>query len=588
MNNIASKNDSTTRETTDHTSQWRELRELLTGPERRQLTEILTRLNDPVCRAEELSQALPDAITLSRTRSDRMTNALGPSIDEALKAAVRKDPKSIADAIFPALGPAIRKSIGATLMGMIQSLNQLLNQSLTLQGFKWRLEALRTHRSFGEVVLLHTLVYRVEQIFLIHRHTGVVLQHVASSDALVRDPDLVSGMLTAIQDFVKDAFRSQDGEMLDTLRMDGDHSVWIEQGPQALLAVVLRGTPPLSLRERFQDMLADIHRTFRSKLSAFDGQIAPFAMIQPQLESALTTETRNTKQRLSPTFWIVVAALIALILFGLWRVYDQERHWRHFLALLEAQSGIVVTKAGQGWGRFSVEGLRDPLAGSPQRLALQAGLDPKTIKSSWKPYQSLDSALVLQRARQQLQPPEGVTVQLRNGVLVAAGHARHDWVEKLRRLAPAMAGVTALDDHQLHDIQMMKITDLAAQLSRERIGFALESSAMESDQQSRLRKVAGQITALRSIGQEYGIPIRVVIVGQSDPTGPEMLNMELSRKRALRVMRYLIEQGLDPTMFSAVGRGSNIPSLQSTPALPLESERRVSFHTFVDGIEIGS
>jgi len=105
---------------------------------------------------------------------------------------------------------------------------------------KWRLEAIRTKRSFAEVVLLHTLVYRVEEIFLIHTQSGILLQHVGAEANHGKDPDLVSGMLTAIQEFVKDSFNSQTGEMLDTLRMDGDHSVWIEQGPHAMLAAVIR------------------------------------------------------------------------------------------------------------------------------------------------------------------------------------------------------------------------------------------------------------------------------------------------------------------------------------------------------------
>ena len=37
---------------------------------------------------------------------------------------------------------------------------------------------MRTGRSFAEVVMLRSLVYRVEQIFLIHRETSLSLLHV--------------------------------------------------------------------------------------------------------------------------------------------------------------------------------------------------------------------------------------------------------------------------------------------------------------------------------------------------------------------------------------------------------------------------
>ncbi len=564
-----------------------ELRELLTGPERRRLDDILLRLNDPVRRAEELSETLPDAITLSRARDKRLANALGPSIDTALKASVRKDPKPIADAIFPALGPAIRKAISTTLMGMIQSLNQLLNQSFSFQGLRWRLEALRTRRPFAEVVLLHTLVYQVEQIFLIHRHTGVVLQHVAAADALVRDPDLVSGMLTAIQEFVKDAFDSRSDETLDTLRMGGDHSVWIEQGSEAFLAVVLRGTPPLHLREDFRDLLAEIHRTFQAKLEDFDGQIASFAMVQPQLENALTAEVRSPRLRISPLLWLGALVLISLGVFWGWRLQEQRRQWHDFLAQLQAQSGIVVTAARKESGRFHIEGLRDPLALVPQQLYAAAGIDPQQVESNWEPYQSLDPVIVLQRAERLLRPPAGVDVQLRGGILIVSGQADHDWVTQLHHLAAALPGVETIDSHALQDIQLEELQSLAARLSRQTIGFELGSDEPAAKQEDRMLAISSILSAMSGLRQQSAIEVRVFILGQSDPTGPELLNMELSRNRSLRVMRFLIEKGIDPAMLAAVGKGSRVQPLPADARQDFADERRVTFRTFIGGREAG-
>ena len=164
---------------------------------------------------------------------------------------MRKDPKPLADAIFPIMGPAIRKSIAAALSGMVQSLNQTLSYSLSAQGLKWRWEALRTGKSFSEVVLLHTLRYRVEQVFLIHRETGLLLRHLSAGASVVQDADMVSGMLTAIQDFVKDSFTVGQGDQLQTMQLV-DLTVWIEQGPLAILAGAIRGTAPQELREVFR------------------------------------------------------------------------------------------------------------------------------------------------------------------------------------------------------------------------------------------------------------------------------------------------------------------------------------------------
>ena len=50
----------------------------------------------------------------------------------------------------------------------------------------------------GEVVLSHSLIYRVEQLFLIHRETGLLIAHETSAGVRVQSPEMVSGMLTAI------------------------------------------------------------------------------------------------------------------------------------------------------------------------------------------------------------------------------------------------------------------------------------------------------------------------------------------------------------------------------------------------------
>lgn len=66
---------------------------------------------------------------------------------------------------------------------------------------------MRTGASFAEVVLRHTLLYRVEQVFLVHRESGLLLHHLTAQSIAAQAPDMVAGMLTAIQDFARDSFQ---------------------------------------------------------------------------------------------------------------------------------------------------------------------------------------------------------------------------------------------------------------------------------------------------------------------------------------------------------------------------------------------
>jgi OOP family OmpA-OmpF porin len=263
-----------------------ELRSLLLGPAEAQIAEIHTRLKDPHRQLREVSRVLPAAVAVRSRADNELSEALAPTITNAIERSVRKNPQPLVDAIFPVMGPAIRKAIAAALNGMVQSLNQSMAHSVSVQGLKWRVEAWRTGKPFAEVVLLHTLLYRVEQVFLIHRETGLLLQHVAASNVAAQDADMVSGMLTAIQDFVHDSFNAPEGDQLETMQV-GELTVWIEQGPLAILAGVIRGNAPQELRDVFRSTIESIHLQYYDALAEFSGDAAALEATRPLLEDCL-------------------------------------------------------------------------------------------------------------------------------------------------------------------------------------------------------------------------------------------------------------------------------------------------------------
>src|SRR5208282_3013632 len=196
------------------------LRHLILAPEQEDLARLRHRVENPDQRASDLSAVLPEAIQLRREQGgeEALGEALAPTVEAALRESVRKDPTTLADALFPVMGPAIRRSILQTLRLMFESFNEAMEQSLSLRGLQWRFEAFRTGRPFSEVVLMHSLVFRAEQVFLIHKKTSLPLCHVVAPAVAIQDPSLVSGMLSAIQDFVRDSFDSPQGQIIEKLQ----------------------------------------------------------------------------------------------------------------------------------------------------------------------------------------------------------------------------------------------------------------------------------------------------------------------------------------------------------------------------------
>lgn len=114
-----------------------ELRSLIVGPEQRELSALQAQLADRAARTLEVSGVLPDAIA-HRANDPHLVRALAPPIERALTASARRDPRSLADALFPVIGTAIRKSLGRALAPLIT-----IGSAILLAGGVWTLQAVR-------------------------------------------------------------------------------------------------------------------------------------------------------------------------------------------------------------------------------------------------------------------------------------------------------------------------------------------------------------------------------------------------------------------------------------------------------------
>ena len=258
-----------------------QLRDLLVAPaiapEREEVKQLREEVRAGRLDLSQLVNALPEAVRQSNAAGSRLADALSPTVDRAIEVSIEKNPQPMIDAIFPIIGPAIRKAVSDALAKAVSGLNETLEHSLSPQSIRWRLEAKRTGKTFAEVLMLKTLRYRVEQVFLIHAETGLLLHHVVAPGVSARDADLVSGMLTAVTDFVRDSFTSDEdaGAGLQKLRVGGT-SVWVERGPHAVVAAAVRGEGPEELRETLEESVESVHQRFRDELEEFDGDSAVF------------------------------------------------------------------------------------------------------------------------------------------------------------------------------------------------------------------------------------------------------------------------------------------------------------------------
>jgi len=426
--------------------QLEQLRTLLVGREIETVWRLAGTVDDPERLAAAIGRILPTAIARA-TSDERMGHVLAPVMERAAESSIRSDPTTLVNILYPTIVPAIRKSIGESIDEMFQRVNQALKYSLTLRGLKWRWEAWRTGRPFAEVVLKHTLVYQVEHVFLVHRHTGLLIAHVAAENAVSQDPQLVSSMLVAIQDFVRDSFSGAEHQGVDSVQL-GELRLWSEPGPFALLVAVIRGDPPEGLHDTLRDTLTRIHAERHHALESFNGDSEGLGDVEARLRDLVAlgehAPPRVGLARL--VFWGLV--LLLLILAGTWAAWwwHNQQLWQGYLERLRAQPGIVITEAGKRDGKFVVSGLRDPLAADPQAVLREAGVNPAWVVESWIPYQGLDPQSVLKRLDATLEPPPSVTLAIEGNRIVAQGSAPRAWLDRAHAVAEALpAGAPGFD-----------------------------------------------------------------------------------------------------------------------------------------------
>lgn len=549
-----------------------ELRSLLLGPAEAQLEDIHERLADPHRQLKEVSQVLPAAIAVRTRQDDELSVALAPTVTSAIETSVRRNPQPLVDAIFPVIGPAIRRAIAAALSGMTQSLNQSLAHSFSIQGLKWRIEAWRTGKPFAEVVLLHTLLYRVEQLFLIHKETGLLLQQATASHVAAQDADMVSGMLTAIQDFVHDSFHTPEGDQLETLQV-GELTVWIEQGPLAILAGVIRGTAPQELRGLFQATLESIHLQYRDALLEFSGDAAAFDATRPLLEDCLDSQYDPEKKPAvtkRPIIALLVLASLVIAALVVWGVFAwrDARRWDAYVERVKNEPGIVVTDVGREQGKYFIGGLRDPLARDPQTFLEQAKVDPAEVASRWQPFEAMSPEFVLARAQKLLEPPPTVKLSLDNGILNAEGFATQKWVEETRRVVRFIPGLSQLQADRLLELERIVNPSLL---------FELDQIKLAAGQEEKFNQLVADIERLQSLAEGMKKNVRLEITGHADASGTEERNSELSRGRAELVAAELNRRLPAKANLQIVAAGSKEKLREEVTEADRAANRSVTF-----------
>ena len=521
------------------------------------LDKLKQHMEDPHQKAKDMSSVVVEALVLRAHTDSRLGRALEPVVGTIFREVLRKSPTDFANIIFPLMGPAIRRSIAESFRSMLEGFSKSMELAFSWKGFRWRLEAWRTGKSFSEVVLLKTIIYRVEQVFLIHSATGLVLSHVVHEGVDTQDADMVSAMLTAVQDFVRDCFTGGgSGGELESMQL-GEFVILVEKNPFASLACIVRGTPPVSFRQDLRSSLELLLVKYAEPLASFNGDSSAFTEATAYLQDCLTSSFVGEDAPLPA--WVkafpVLLLLGCVVFFGWWQY---GKHQQEEAALVLQQERLEAVRTLRSYPGFQVLGARpsadgtmweielnkDDLAPLPEIVLKDCGFDLSGYSIISIPHVSYDPIVVAARVRETIQPPESVTMDFSSdGTVTFVGIASVDWMHHVRQLAQSVPGVKHVDMSGVQDPRMQRINELVKKIESAIVVFPMGKDYPEGEEIQKLDAVVETLIALEKLAKNMRMVVDLTVYGHADQVGSAKRNYEISQERAKTIAAMLYARG---------------------------------------------
>jgi len=289
-----------------------EIRQLLLNP------ETLVERISPI-----ISQVLADEISASK---DEIAKALAPVMGEALRRQIYQAREDIIDALYPVIGQTVNKAVTQSMRELAEVVDHRVRQGIdsvgVLQRFQGRLQGV----SGGDYRLRDALPFVLQELFLIHRQSGLLIYHQSNNPEAANDRDLMSGMLTAIRDFAREMF-GQGGE-LGSIGYESNQIILVAGGA-AYLAAVIKGVEPRGFREEMGEVLVAIHDQNYDSLKEFEGNDPDLLQKAKDIFGSFSNryDIKNDEQKplskgqraaLGSMALLVIVPLLLMLLCGGW------------------------------------------------------------------------------------------------------------------------------------------------------------------------------------------------------------------------------------------------------------------------------
>lgn len=230
------------------------LQEILLGTERTQMERLAGDV-------ENLRRQVGD--------KDALARAVAPILGDAIKRQIQDSREEIIDALYPVIGQIVMRAVTEAIRDLARSIDEKLREATDFQRIGLRLRSLFTGVPAHQLALRQGLPFAVQEIYLLHRDSGLLIWHATASGKGAPDSDLIGSMLTAIREFAEQALGS-GGENLHQMGF-GQRELVMEFARYCYVAALVDGIVPADFRRQLQERLYTFEKNNPAQLRTYDG-----------------------------------------------------------------------------------------------------------------------------------------------------------------------------------------------------------------------------------------------------------------------------------------------------------------------------
>jgi hypothetical protein len=223
-----------------------QLRDILLRDDRETLSAVKRVLEDKTLLSDKISPIVEEHLEMMRQNFPQEYEKL---VNKMIEQKLKSSQTEILEVIYPALGKMITKFISLQFQLLKESIDQQMKSMFSTKNIMDKLRYRFSGVKSADIILAAADVPRVEEIFVVQKNSGLLLGSAALYPTENRDA--VVGMLTAIKDFVEDAFE-KDREDLETINY-GTYRIMLYTYPTYYFALAMTGSVSTMESERFRN-----------------------------------------------------------------------------------------------------------------------------------------------------------------------------------------------------------------------------------------------------------------------------------------------------------------------------------------------